>query len=73
MRGSKILRSIAAHVKRSLIIGIDQDDVGLSSELSSLVPDADVVVNCVPLTPETHNMFDDEFFSLMKALVIPMH
>ena len=40
--------------------------VGLSSELLTLAAGADVVVNSVPLTPSTENMFDDEFFSTMK-------
>ena len=43
--------------------------VGLSSELLSLAPEADVVVNCVPLTPETERMFDDTVFSAMKSTV----
>lgn len=41
--------------------------VGLSSELPSLVPEADVIVNCLPLTPETENAFDDSLFSAMKS------
>ena len=40
--------------------------VGLASELLTLVPDADVIVNSVPLTPSTENMFDDEFFATTK-------
>ncbi len=40
--------------------------VGLSSELLTLAAGADVVVNSVPLTPSTENMFDEEFFSTMK-------
>ena len=43
------------------------DYVGLSSELVSLVPEADVIVNCVPLTPETEGMFDAGLFSAMKS------
>ena len=43
------------------------DYVGLSGELLSLAPAADVIVNCVPLTPETKDMFDDEFFSTTKS------
>jgi len=41
--------------------------VGLSSELASLAPDADVIVNCLPLTSETESMFDDNMFSVMKS------
>jgi phosphoglycerate dehydrogenase-like enzyme len=40
--------------------------VGLSSEMSKLAPDADVVVNCTPLTPETTSIFDAKFFAAMK-------
>jgi len=40
--------------------------VGLSHELSKLAPQADVVVNAAPLTPETQGMFDAKFFATMK-------
>ncbi len=40
--------------------------VGLSSELLTLAAEADVIVNCVPLTPSTENMFDEEFFQATK-------
>lgn len=43
------------------------DYVGLSSELLTLVPEADVVVNCVPLTTDTERMFDNSVFSAMKS------
>jgi len=42
------------------------DYVGLSSELLDLVPEADVIVNAVPLTAATENMFDDAFFAVTK-------
>jgi phosphoglycerate dehydrogenase-like enzyme len=40
--------------------------VGLSHELISLAPQADVIVNCLPLTPETERTFNEEFFSVTK-------
>ncbi len=40
--------------------------VGLPEELPKLASDADFVVNCLPLTPETTGIFNREFFAGMK-------
>jgi phosphoglycerate dehydrogenase-like enzyme len=40
--------------------------VGLSDELHTLARQADVVVNATPLTPETTDLFDRDFFRAMK-------
>lgn len=40
--------------------------VGLPDELLKLAAEADVVVNATPLTPETTDLFDAEFFGKMK-------
>jgi phosphoglycerate dehydrogenase-like enzyme len=40
--------------------------VGLSDELLVLAAEADVVVNAVPLTPATTNLFDRKFFDTLK-------
>ncbi len=40
--------------------------VGLPDELLKLAKDADFVVNCLPLTPETTGIFNKEFFATMK-------
>jgi phosphoglycerate dehydrogenase-like enzyme len=40
--------------------------VGLPDELPKLTKDADFVVNCLPLTPETTAIFTKEFFATMK-------
>jgi phosphoglycerate dehydrogenase-like enzyme len=40
--------------------------VGLADELPALIPQADVVVAALPLTPATTNLFDSKMFSLMK-------
>jgi phosphoglycerate dehydrogenase-like enzyme len=40
--------------------------VGLSGELLELAAQADVVVNSLPLTPQTTGLFDTAFFSAMK-------
>ena len=40
--------------------------VGLPDELLALAGEADVVVNAVPLTPATTNLFDRRFFAAMK-------
>jgi phosphoglycerate dehydrogenase-like enzyme len=40
--------------------------VGLPDELLKLTKDADYIVNCTPLTPETTGMFNREFFAAMK-------
>jgi phosphoglycerate dehydrogenase-like enzyme len=40
--------------------------VGLPDELLKLTQDADFVVNCTPLTPQTTGLFNQEFFATMK-------
>jgi phosphoglycerate dehydrogenase-like enzyme len=40
--------------------------VGLPDELLKLTRDADFIVNCTPLTPQTTDMFNRDFFAAMK-------
>ena len=40
--------------------------VGLPGELLRLTRDADFIVNCTPLTPQTTGIFNREFFAAMK-------
>jgi phosphoglycerate dehydrogenase-like enzyme len=40
--------------------------VGLPDELLKLAGDADFVVNCAPLTPQTRGIYNQEFFAAMK-------
>jgi phosphoglycerate dehydrogenase-like enzyme len=40
--------------------------VGLPDELLKLARDADFVVNCTPLTPQTTGIFNQEFFATLK-------
>jgi len=40
--------------------------VGLSDELFELAAQADVIINAVPLTPETEGLFDKAFFDAAK-------
>jgi phosphoglycerate dehydrogenase-like enzyme len=40
--------------------------VGLPDELLKLSRDADFVVNCTPLTPQTTGIFNQEFFATLK-------
>jgi len=42
------------------------DYVGLSDELFELAAQADVVINALPLTPETEGLFDKAFFDAVK-------
>jgi len=42
------------------------DYVGLSDELVELAGRADVIVNALPLTPETEGLFDEAFFDAAK-------
>lgn len=42
------------------------DYVGLSDELLELAAQADVVINALPLTPDTRGLFDKEFFDAVK-------
>lgn len=46
------------------------DYVGLSDELFELAGQADVVINALPLTPETEGLFDKAFFDAVKPGVI---
>ena len=38
----------------------------LHAELKTLLPEADIVVILVPLTPETHHLVDADFLANMK-------
>jgi phosphoglycerate dehydrogenase-like enzyme len=40
--------------------------VGLPDELPKLAKDADFIVNCAPLTPQTTGIFNREFFATLK-------
>ena len=42
------------------------DYVGLSDELAHLAAEADVIINALPLTPETTGLFDKDFFDQAK-------
>jgi len=43
------------------------DYVGLSEELPKLAAEADVIVDCLPLTSATAGLFDQRLFETMKA------
>jgi phosphoglycerate dehydrogenase-like enzyme len=43
------------------------DRVGLGEDLPAYLAEADVVVNCLPLTDNTRGQFDAKLFGLMKA------
>ena len=42
------------------------DRVGLTEDLAEFAAEADVVVNCLPMTPDTTDIFDAALFDLMK-------
>jgi phosphoglycerate dehydrogenase-like enzyme/glyoxylase-like metal-dependent hydrolase (beta-lactamase superfamily II) len=42
------------------------DRVGLPADLPAFTAEADVVVNCLPLTPETTGLFNAQLFDTMK-------
>jgi phosphoglycerate dehydrogenase-like enzyme len=42
------------------------DQVGLTEELAEFAAEADVVVNCLPMTPDTADIFDATLFKVMK-------
>ena len=65
-----------AHASGMRVIGTDVKDipfmgavdyVGKPDELDNLLPEADVVVSCVPSTPETNGLLDAKAFERMKA------
>ncbi len=51
------------------VVGVarhSRDDAHSTDELPRLLPEADIVVNLLPLTPETERFVDGPFFSRMK-------
>ena len=42
------------------------DQVGLTEDLAVFAGEADVVVNCLPMTPDTDDIFDASLFAVMK-------
>lgn len=71
--GSEIAQR--AHGFGMRVIGVRRSDapnpdyiakVGKPDELMALLPEADVVAIAVPLTEETHGLFDDKLFAAMK-------
>jgi phosphoglycerate dehydrogenase-like enzyme/glyoxylase-like metal-dependent hydrolase (beta-lactamase superfamily II) len=42
------------------------DQVGLTEDLAAFAAEADVVVNCLPMTPATTDIFDAALFKVMK-------
>jgi len=42
------------------------DQVGLTEDLAAYAAEADVVVNCLPMTPDTADIFDAALFKAMK-------
>ena len=64
-----------AHASGMRVIGTDPKDLpfmgsieyaGKPDELLALLPEADVVAVCAPLTPETEKILDERAFSAMK-------
>src|SRR5262249_19272198 len=47
--------------------------IGEPGELGALARAADVIVNCVPLTPETTKLYDTRFFVLVKPTALFMN
>ncbi len=46
------------------------DEMHLNSELDSLLPTADILVLCLPSTPDTHHIIDEKRLSLMKESAV---
>jgi phosphoglycerate dehydrogenase-like enzyme/glyoxylase-like metal-dependent hydrolase (beta-lactamase superfamily II) len=46
------------------------DQVGLTEDLAAFAVKADVVVNCLPMTPATADIFDAELFAAMKPTAL---
>ncbi len=46
------------------------DEMHLNSELDTLLPIADILVLCLPSTPDTHHIIDEKRLSLMKKSAI---
>ena len=76
MGGSGTQLAERAHASGMRVIGTDAKDipfmgaidyVGKPDELHNLLPKADVVVSCVPATPETEGLLDSKAFERMKT------
>jgi phosphoglycerate dehydrogenase-like enzyme/glyoxylase-like metal-dependent hydrolase (beta-lactamase superfamily II) len=46
------------------------DQVGLTEDLAAFAAEADVVVNCLPMTPDTADIFDETLFHVMKETAL---
>jgi phosphoglycerate dehydrogenase-like enzyme len=65
--GRRIGRMMAGFdVDLTYVARTARDDVRATADLPELLPDADVVVLIVPVTPETTGMVDAEFLAAMK-------
>src|SRR5207302_1926454 len=71
--GSEAARRLSVLSPR--IIGVDPKieaappgvtELGRPTQLTELLPRADAVIICAPLTPETMGLFDDALFAQMK-------
>jgi phosphoglycerate dehydrogenase-like enzyme len=65
-------RAVAARLAPfgARVIGVAQhprDDARSTDDLPQLLPDADIVVNLLPLTPQTEKFMDSRFIAKMKA------
>lgn len=71
--GTEVARRAAALGMKVVATDVSQDGkpdfvshLGRPEELLTLARDADVVINCVPLTPQTTGMYDARFFQAIK-------
>lgn len=70
--GQEVARRLRAFGMR--IVGVNTsgrpselaDEVVATTQLATVLPEADVVVLAVPLTPETHHLFNDSTIELMR-------
>jgi len=52
--------------EKDLPLSVTLEKTGKPDELLEMLPDADVIVSCVPITPQTEKMLGAEAFSKMK-------
>lgn len=60
--GMKVVATDAGNAPRPAFV----DQVSAPADLLKLASTADVIVSCVPLTPETTNLYDAKFFAALK-------
>lgn len=69
-REAKALGGYITGVNHSGHTATNFDDTVADNAYSNIIQDADIIVNILPLTPETTHMFDHQFFNQLEQLYL---